>query len=392
MSELTGGEWDIRRLDEIVDLNPREALPKGVDAPYIEMAALPQNGRWHDAPVLREAGSGARFRDGDTLLARITPCLENGKTAQVRGLGEGVVGWGSTEFIVMRAKTGIAHPDFVYLLARDPGFREYAIQQMTGTSGRQRVPNESVGSYEVALPPLSEQGRIAAVLGALDEKIESAVRLEKLLGEAIIAEYGVAVLDRAEEATISLVDAVSLVNGGAYTKGADGKGRMVIRIKELNSGPSETTVYSSIAVPDSKTAYPGDVLFAWSGSLGVWRWYREDAVVNQHIFKVIAKKHPVWLGWIHILEELERFQDIAAGKATTMGHITQDHLERTMVPAFSPSELASLSERVLPLWEAQLRAGRELYALQEARAQLLPALVSGELRVAEGGKTVGALA
>jgi len=234
----------------------------------------------------------------------------------------------------------------------------------------------------ILVPPLPEQRRIATVIEALDDRIESAARLEKVLGEAVLAEYGLALLDRAEELVVSLVDAVSLINGGAYTKGAGGAGRMVIRIKELNSGPSESTVYSSITVPGNKTAYPGDVLFAWSGSLGVWRWYRDEAIVNQHIFKVLPKKHPVWLGWIHILDELERFQDIAAGKATTMGHITKDHLERTMVPTFSAEELEVLSARVEPLWDAQLQAGRELNALHAVRAQLLPALVSGELRVA----------
>jgi type I restriction enzyme S subunit len=132
------------------------------------------------------------------------------------------------------------------------------------------------------------------------------------------------------------------------------------------------------------------VLFAWSGSLGVWRWYRDEAIVNQHIFKVLPKKHPVWMGWIHILDELERFQDIAAGKATTMGHITKDHLERTMVPTFSAEELEVLSSQVEPLWDAQLQAGRELHALQAVRAQLLPALVSGELRVAAAEQLVEA--
>ena len=391
MCDATDNGWSSCRLEELIDFNPKERLPKGIDAPYVEMAALPQNGRWHDEPVLRAVNSGARFRDDDTLLARITPCLENGKTAQVRGLGPGVVGWGSTEFIVMRAKQGVADPNFVYLIARDPGFREYAIQQMTGTSGRQRVPTESIASFELALPPLDEQRRIAEVLRALDDRIDSAARLEQRLGEAIIAEYRVAVEEREGDGQLSLVEAVDLVNGGAYTAGASGTGRIVIRIKELNSGPSETTVYNSITVPATKTAYPGDVLFAWSGSLGVWRWYRDEAIVNQHIFKVIGKKHPVWLGWVQVLDELERFQDIAAGKATTMGHITKDHLERTKVPTFSEQELAALTNRVEPLWTAQLKAGRGLHTLQSVRDQLLPALLSGDIRVSLAEEKVEAL-
>jgi type I restriction enzyme, S subunit len=345
------------------------------------MASLPQNGRWFSDPIARPASSGARFRDGDTLLARITPCLENGKTAQVRNLGNGVVGWGSTEFIVLRAKPGQTHPNFVYLLARDPIFRDFAIQQMTGTSGRQRVPVEAVSNFELALPPLDEQVQLAAMIDALDDRIEATEKLVQLLGETIRAEVEVATAARSVVADISLLDAVSLVNGGAFTKGADGLGRMVIRIKELNSGPSETTVYNSIRVPESKTAFTGDVLFAWSGTLGLWRWFRGEAIVNQHIFKVTGKRHPIWLGWAQILQELERFQDIAAGKATTMGHITQDHLARTRVPTFSDAELVELSSRVEPLWEAQLCAGRESQVCQATRDKLLPGLLSRELRV-----------
>lgn len=262
-----------------------------------------------------------------------------------------------------------------------------ALLQSLGLEGRNShsaVPGLSKSDAHqlpIRVPYLQEQRRIAEALGAIDDRIESASRIEKVLGEAVLAEYAFSLANRVNEDVMSLLEAVSLINGGAYTKGADGIGRMVIRIKELNSGPSETTVYSSATVPDNKTACPGDVLFAWSGSLGAWRWYREEAIVNQHIFKVLQKKHPVWLGWIHILNELERFQDIAAGKATTMGHITKDHLARTMVPTFSAEELKELSSRVEPLWDAQRRAGLEIHALQAIRDQLLPDLVSGELRV-----------
>jgi type I restriction enzyme S subunit len=257
------------------------------------------------------------------------------------------------------------------------------LDQRNSHSAVPGLSRDDAHQLAILVPPLEEQHRISNVLGALDERIDSATRLEKILGEAMIAEYELALEERAQEQVISLVDAVSLVNGGAYTKGADGTGRMVIRIKELNSGPSETTVYNSIAVPNDKTALPGDVLFAWSGSLGVWRWYRDEAIINQHIFKVLPNKHPIWLGWIQVLDELERFQDIAAGKATTMGHITKDHLERTLVPTFTSDELNALSKRVEPLWEAQLQAGRELQTLRAVRDQLLPALISGELQVVE---------
>jgi len=115
------------------------------------MASLSTSGCWPEPPVLRPFGSGMRFRNGDTLLARITPCLENGKTAFVQCLPEGTVGWGSTEFIVMRPKTPVP-AEFGYLLARNAAFRDHAIRSMTGTSGRQRAQCDSIAAFKLAAP------------------------------------------------------------------------------------------------------------------------------------------------------------------------------------------------------------------------------------------------
>ena len=143
--------WEWAPASRLIEFNPREALRKGTVAPYLEMSALPTSGSWPEPPVLRPFGSGMRFRNGDTLLARITPCLENGKTAFVQCLPDNAVGWGSTEFIVMRPR----HPvpkEFGYLLARDDAFRAHAIRSMTGASGRQRVQADSVANFPIAMP------------------------------------------------------------------------------------------------------------------------------------------------------------------------------------------------------------------------------------------------
>ncbi len=100
-------------------------------------------------------GSGMKFINGDTLVARITPCLENGKTAYVDFLAEGQIGWGSTEYIVLRPR-GVIPTPFAYPLARTTDFRNFAIQQMTGSSGRQRVPADSLSKYKLATPELDD--------------------------------------------------------------------------------------------------------------------------------------------------------------------------------------------------------------------------------------------
>jgi len=150
LGEIPEG-WEIVPASRLIEFNPSEPLRKGIEAPYIEMASLPTSGSWPDPVVPRPFGSGMRFRNGDTLLARITPCLENGKTAFVQCLPENTVGWGSTEFIVMRPKAPVP-PELGYLLARHAAFREQAIRSMTGTSGRQRVQADSVAAFKISAP------------------------------------------------------------------------------------------------------------------------------------------------------------------------------------------------------------------------------------------------
>tara|TARA_Y100000589_G_scaffold330482_1_gene380218 strand:+ start:4142 stop:5212 length:1071 start_codon:yes stop_codon:yes gene_type:complete len=143
--------WEMVPASELIEFNPSEPLRKGTPAPYLDMASLPTSGSWPEPPIMRDFGSGMRFRNGDTLLARITPCLENGKTAFVQCLPDDTVGWGSTEYIVMRPKSPVP-AEYAYLLARDDDFREHAIRSMTGTSGRQRAQRDSVAAFKLASP------------------------------------------------------------------------------------------------------------------------------------------------------------------------------------------------------------------------------------------------
>ena len=169
------------KLVDIIDFNPLTPIKKGTTAPFIEMAALPTSAR--DIPLIDErvfSGSGSKFKDGDTLFARITPCLENGKGGFVSTLGAGITGHGSTEFIVMRAKAA-SDELFVYYVTRHQDFRAFAEQQMSGTSGRQRVAWQSLVTYELAdLLPV-DRTEIAATLGALDDKIELNRRMNETL-------------------------------------------------------------------------------------------------------------------------------------------------------------------------------------------------------------------
>jgi len=144
--------WRVVPASEIIVFNPKEPLRKNTIAPYLDMASLSTTRSWTEPPTPKAFGSGMRFRNGDALLARITPCLENGKSAFVQNLPDETIGWGSTEFIVMRSKKPVPQ-EYAYLLARHNSFREYSIRSMTGTSGRQRAQADIVAQYKVAIPP-----------------------------------------------------------------------------------------------------------------------------------------------------------------------------------------------------------------------------------------------
>lgn len=237
----------------------------------------------------------------------------------------------------------------------------------------------------ISLPPISEQRAIAATLGALDDKIESNRRIIGLIPRLVRAHVNSAISH--SSTFISVSDLATFVNGGAYTKGATGTGRMVIRIAELNSGPGRSTVYNDIKVPDEKIARAGDILMSWSGSLGVYRWYRDEAIINQHIFKVSPTGYPAWLVFDRLNEVMSIFRGVAADKATTMGHIQRGHLISTNVEIPTQGALEELETKISPLWDRLLLAERENLDLEQLRDALLPELLSGRIHVtAEGAE------
>ena len=172
-SSKKNNRWDVVKLGDVVQINPRRTLHKKEKAFHLAMRDVEVYRREITSHSYKEfRGSGARFQNGDTLLARITPCLENGKTVYVDCLKSNQIGHGSTEFIVLSGIEDKTDNLFVYYLARDPSLRTFAIHSMQGSTGRQRVDANSLGLFEFSLPPIEEQRRIAHILGTLDDKIE----------------------------------------------------------------------------------------------------------------------------------------------------------------------------------------------------------------------------
>lgn len=164
--------WKKCKLGEIVEMNPTESIKKGTISKKIGMDLLQPFCRSISSFTTEAYSGGAKFRNKDTIMARITPCLENGKTAMVNILDDNEIGFGSTEYIVFRAKNNISDPYFIYYLITSSLIREPAIKSMVGSSGRQRVQTDVVANLSITLPPLATQQKIATILSSLDDKIE----------------------------------------------------------------------------------------------------------------------------------------------------------------------------------------------------------------------------
>ena len=151
---------------DIAHLNPKRALAKNQEAKCIEMSQLSTSGAFPSGWEKRPFNGGMRFSNGDTLLARITPCLENGKAAFIDFLDTSEVAFGSTEYIVLAPK-GEIPPEFLYCLARYPVFSDYAVKNMNGSSGRQRVSAETIGQFKLPRPSTNELKRFGNVVSSL---------------------------------------------------------------------------------------------------------------------------------------------------------------------------------------------------------------------------------
>jgi type I restriction enzyme S subunit len=151
LGEIPQG-WEVKRVTDAVQVSPRVTAPRDGEKPFVPMGCLSNDSMLISDIESRTGNSGTKFQNGDTLFARITPCLENGKTGFVQFLPDAnAVAFGSTEFIVLRSRS--LTPEFVYCLARSDELREVAIKSMSGATGRQRVQEKCFDDCYIAQPP-----------------------------------------------------------------------------------------------------------------------------------------------------------------------------------------------------------------------------------------------
>ena len=398
---MSADEWREVRLEDVILFNPKESLAKNQLAKKIAMERLKPSNKIIDGYEIAEFKGGTKFRNGDTLFARITPCLENGKTAQVSILDENEVGFGSTEYIVLREKPKESFKDFIYYLSISPRFRDIAVKSMIGTSGRQRVQQDVLENTKIPMPDLDEQKAIAATLSCLDDKIELNNRINKTLEEMAQAIFKSWFVDfepfqdgEFEDSELGMIpkgwrvesldNIADFLNGLAMQKHRPKNEEYlpVIKIKELNQGLTDMNSDKARAdIPEQYIIQDGDVVFSWSGTLMVKIWSGGVGGLNQHLFKVTSDKYDKWFYYMWTLNHLEKFRAIAKDKATTMGHIKRNHLSESKVLIPKNSDMKMLSGIMNPIFNHIIEISVQNGNLKAIRDTLLPKLMSGEIRV-----------
>lgn len=384
-------EWVMKKLKDIANFNPRESLAKGVVAKKVAMDKLQPFCRDIPGYELEPFSGGTKFRNGDTIMARITPCLENGKTAKVAVLDDGEVGFGSTEYIVFRAKDGIDE-DFIYYLVCSPLVREPAIKSMVGSSGRQRVQTDVVQNLEIMVPDYEEQKRISGILKSLDDKIAANTEVNKNLEEQaqllftdrfVANNYTVA-----QEAKIG--DICKCILGGTPSRAkAEYWGGTIpwINSGEINRfriiSPSELITQSGLDHSATKMLPAKTTVLAITGAtLGQVSLLEIDACANQSVVGIIPNDTlPYEFIYPFIKAKINELISHQTGGAQQ--HINKQNVESLPVSIPTRDILYDFVTLVSPMYSMIASNCFENMRLENMRDSLLPQLMSGELDVSD---------
>lgn len=385
-------EWQTVRAADFMDFNPRLSIKKGTVATKISMDKLRPFTKAVPSVEQAEFSGGTKFANGDTIMARITPCLENGKTAFVDCLRENEIAFGSTEFIVLRAKPGVSDPQFVYYLATSPEFRNVAIKSMVGSSGRQRVQQPVLENLELTVPKLPEQEKIGHFLAELDDKIALNERVNDNLYDLVNTLYTKLFKDTDCEMT-TVEDYVDCIYSGgtpatsnmAYWNGnlnwfssGETRNRFVIStektITQLGADNSST-----------KSAQKYDIVIASAGqgfTRGQTSMLLLNTYINQSVIVLHAKKTVLpYLFW----NLTNRYDDLRAisDSSSIRGSLTTKMLSKLKIPKVEDSLILKFSEyawSIIPQIENNLIENKRLTDLRDS---LLPKLMSGEIDVSD---------
>ncbi|MDH5072718.1 restriction endonuclease subunit S [Clostridium perfringens] len=399
--------WQLYKLKDIIQFNPKESIKKKEIAKKIAMDKLEPFTRKVSGYEETEFTSGTKFRNGDTLLARITPCLENGKTAQVDILDENEIGFGSTEYIVLREKLGITFNDYIYYLSISPEFRNMAIKSMTGSSGRQRVQKDVLEESEIILPPLEEQKAIAKILSDLDEKIEVNNKINKNLEEmaqAIFKQWFVDFEFPNEEGKpykssggemveselgmipkgwkICELNELSTLTMGLSPKSSsyntEGTGTPLLNgAADFNNGLIKANKYTT---QETRVCEKGDLVFCIRATIGNLTFSDNKYCLGRGVAALRAKREIfICLIYMNLLNSIEKLKSQATG-SVILG-LSKPDINNMKVLYPNLETLTKYSNAFFSLFNKKEEIIRENERIEKLRDTLLPKLMSGEIRV-----------
>ena len=384
---MTSQKFKQTEIGKAISINPKRELKKGTLSKKISMDKLdPFNKKIKGFEVSKYNG-GSKFTDGDVLLARITPCLENGKTAYVDFLKKGEVGFGSTEFIVLSEKEGETTKEFVYYLAISPRFREQAISSMTGTSGRQRVQTDFLEVKEIEIPPLPEQHAIASILSSLDEKIELNNKMNKTLeaiGQALFKKWFVE--ERKEEQKEGKLGEIVANIKIPLKPGEEIKNRKYVPIDLLSM--NKISIDSFLPYTEAKSSLIGfekeDILF---GAMRVY-FHRVNLApfsgvtrTTTFVLRPKNKEHLAYCLFLLNQEETINFAN-SHSKGSTMPYaVWNNSLENMPIKIPDDRTIKNFNKIIKPIFEQISVNCFQNKNLSSIRDALLPKLMSGEIRV-----------
>ena len=376
-------EWRTIRAADFIDFNPRLSLKKGDIATKVAMDKLKPFTKKIPETEKAEFNGGAKFCNGDTVMARITPCLENGKTAYVDMLDDGEIGFGSTEFIVMRAKTGISDPQFVYYTAINPVFRNVAIKSMVGSSGRQRVQQSVLEELELSVPDLDEQRRIGDFLAKIDEKIALNDRINDNLADLLQTIYqgrfGNDIL-AVNQGVLSDICSYSTDKVAV----SESNVRTYFSTENMLSGKAGSTEATSLPTTSQTTAcHKGDTLISNIRPYFKKIVYCEDKCGCSTDVLCFTPSQPCYSAYLFSTLYADKFFAfmVAGSKGTKMPRGDKQQIMTYPVVLPSEEELAGFNTIASPLLEQIYSNRAENKRLSILRDTLLPKLMSGEIDV-----------
>jgi len=394
-------DWEFKPLNEAVEINPKRDLKKGTKSKYVSMHDLKEFNKKIQGFIFRDFNGGSKFQNGDAVMARITPCLENGKTAFVDILDEKEIAAGSTEFIVLSGKEGETINEFVYYLSRSPKMRADAIASMTGTSGRQRVQIDLLGIKEVLVPPVSEQKIIAKILSDLDDKIELNKKMNKFL-EAIglnLFRRWFIDLEKIPKGWKSarLGDYVDAIKGCSYrSEDLQESDSALVTLKSINRGGGlNQEGYKEYVgkYKEEQILQDGDIIVAQTDLTQKAEVIGTPAIVNvidgyknliaSLDLQIVRPREQLLKSFVYYLLKCKNFHDHALSytNGTTVLHLSKNAVPEFefLVPDQNTLKKFDLIAKNLLL---RIKANNiEIDRLSKIRDILLPKLMGGEIRV-----------